>query len=377
VKSEAWLPVAIFAALVLLIATPLLIHQIRDVRRPELLEARIVMASGADTTYRDGPLRVGPGEQVSIAVALRIAQAGGRERWLAPVARLELDGSPVDHQQVVSWPERDRQVRVFWFTVECSNVGGLVTPDRASRLLRYRTFLASEMGRDLMAARLPEAHNDDALGPEPDRLPVDAGTIRLYARVEVFDPERDVRATQSASTAGREQILDPGYPALSRSARFADGVNPAVGELFLLSGWEVEGDDEALWDEVGMAAFGLPFADLVERRIAVSSRTFAAVATSGKPRLADSDLEPGVTVTVVDGTATAAGRALRWSDHLRPGDLLMDGSHFTVLVADDGDGILNVSDTVAHCWRRPPALTTLGAVLPEPSRRLRLTRHVR
>jgi len=374
VDSERWLPVGIFAGLVLLIAAPFAVRGVRDALRPELVEVRIVTAAG-DGVFREGARRVGPGEQPAIAVALRLRDVWGRQRWLGPADRLELDGVPVDHQVSDGWPEQDRQVRVFWFTVECSNVGGTVTPERAGRLLRYRTFLANEMGHQLRAASLPEPHNDDPLGPRPDRIPVDAGTLRLYAKVEVFDPKREVRALQSASTAGAESILDPRFPAIHRAAVLADGLHPEVGELFNLSGWEVEPDHDRTWDAVGDAAFGLRFAEAVERRLVVSSRTFAAVAATGRPAFPGGSPALDLAVDAADGTVTSNGRELRWVDDARPGDVLIDGSHYTVLVADDGDGRLSATDTVIHCWRRPPEMTTLGAVLPVSPTRARLVRH--
>ena len=149
--SERWLPVSIFAGLVLLVAAPFVVRGVRDALRPELVEVRIVTATDADPVFREGARRVGPGERTAIAVALRRRDVWGRQRWLSPIDRLELDGALVDHEVSDGWPERDRRVRVFWFTVECSNVGGVVTPERAARLLRYRSFLASEMGRGLRA----------------------------------------------------------------------------------------------------------------------------------------------------------------------------------------------------------------------------------
>jgi len=249
-----------------------------------------------------------------------------------------------------------------------------VTPERAARLLRYRTFLAGEMGHALRAASLPEAHNDDILGPQPERIPVDAGTLRLYARVEVFDPEREARTLQAASSAGADHILEPGFPAIHRSARLADGLHPEVGELFNLSGWEVE-DGQPAWDEVAAAAFGLRFTEAVERRLAVSSRAFAAVAATGTPDFAPGGPGLEVPVTLAGGTVSAGGRALRWGEDVRPGDIVIDGSHYTVLVADDGDGTLGAADVVVHCWRRPPAMTRLGAVLPSSPTEARLVRH--
>jgi hypothetical protein len=375
VTSEKWLPVTIFIGLVLLVASPWVARQIRDALRPELMEVRIVTATDADPVFREGQRRVGPGEEPAIAVALRLSYPWRSDRWLVPVERLSLDGAPVDHEPGETWPERDRKVRVFWFTVESGNVGGTVTPERAAHLLRYRSFLANEMGHGLRATSLPEAHNDDHLGRQPDQTPVEAGTLRLYARVEVFDPEREARTLQSASTAGAERAVDSSYPAIHRSARLAEGLRPEAGELFNLPGWEVEPDEAAAWDEVARAAFGLRFAEAVERRLVTSSRSFAAVAATGRPELPAGGGAAELAVDLRDGRASSGGRELSWGEDLRAGDILVDGGHHSVLVADDGDGRLSASDTVAHCWRRPPALTTLGAVLPTSPARVRLLRH--
>jgi hypothetical protein len=375
VTSERWLPAAIFAVLVLLFAAPWAVRRAHDALRPRLVEVRIVTATNVDPVFREGPRRVGPGDQLAIAVALRLSYAWRSDRWLAPVEHLSLDGAPVDHQPGATWPERDRQVRVFWFTVESGNVGGTVTPERAAHLLRYRSFLASEMGHGLRAASLPEVHNDDHLGPLPGQIPVEAGTLRLYARVEVIDPEREARALQSVSTAGAERAVDPSYPAIHRSARLAEGFHPEAGELFNLPGWEVEPDELAAWDEVAKAAFGLSFDAAVERRLVTSSRSFAAVAATGGVELPAGRGAVELAVDLRDGGASSGGRELRWGEDLRAGDILVDGGHHSVLVADDGDGRLSASDTVAHCWRRPPALTTLGAVLPASPTRVRLLRH--
>jgi len=375
VISERWLPAAIFAVLVLLVAAPWAVRRAHDALRPRLVEVRIVTATDADPVFREGPRRVGPGEEAAIAVALRLSYPLRSDRWLTPAERLELDGAPVDRVLGDAWPERDRRVRVFWFTVESGNVGGTVTPERAAHLLRYRSFLANEMGRGLRAASLPEAHNDDHLGPQPGQIPVAAGTLRLYARVEVFDPEREARALQSALTAGAERAVDPSYPAIHRSVRLADGLRPESGELFNLPGWEVEPDEASAWDEAARAAFGLRFAEAVERRLATSSRSFAAVAVTGGAELPAGGGAAELEVELRDGSASSGGRELRWGDDLRAGDILVDGGHYSVLVADDGDGRLSAADTVAHCWRRPPALTTLAAVLPAPPTRARLLRH--
>ena len=67
--SESRLPIAIFVALTVIIAIPFGIDQIRDRRRPVLVEARIVTASTTDPVFRDGLRRVAPGNKVEAFLA--------------------------------------------------------------------------------------------------------------------------------------------------------------------------------------------------------------------------------------------------------------------------------------------------------------------
>ena len=48
---------------------------------------------------------------------------------------------------------------------------------------------------------------------------------------------------------------------------------------------------------------------------------------------------------------------------MSPGDLLVDGDHWWVLLGDEGNGKLDPADPVLHCWGRPPERTTLDASL--------------
>jgi hypothetical protein len=53
---------------------------------------------------------------------------------------------------------------------------------------------------------------------------------------------------------------------------------------------------------------------------------------------------------------------------------MRDGSHWVIVLEDDGNGVLDPPDGVIHCWRRSPARTTVGAVLAEPPVELELIR---
>jgi hypothetical protein len=372
--SDNRLPILIFVALVVLVSSPVIYRTVQDRLQPKLVEARIVTATNRDPVFRAGPRHVAPGDRVEVAVALRLERIGGRSTWMAPGPELVLDDVPIDHVESGTWPVRRRDVRVFWFTVECVNVGGDLSPDNVMKRMEYRAFLAPEMGRGLRATRYPEAHNDDHLGVPHDSTPVDAGTLRLYARIEVFDPERDAKAEQVVSTASTDRLLEPDFPAVHRAATCPHGIDPVVGELFLLPGYEpVELPSDA-WNDVTTSAMGLTFTELVERRLVVSSFTFAATAVTGTPVMDPDALVSLGTLTWNAGALQIRRRRLLWLDDVAPGDLLRRGSQWIVLLEDDGNGWLDAGDTVLHSWRRPAARTTLGAILEDGPAELELLR---
>jgi hypothetical protein len=365
----------IFAGLVALILIPLAWIQLREVFRPKLVGARIVTATDHDPVFRDGPRHVPPGHDVDVAVALELERAWRGTGWLAPVERLEIDGTAVDHVEATEWPVDGRELRVFWFTVESTNIGGELGSESAGRLLRYRNSLAPEMGRGLRAAAYPEAHNDDALGPPPETTPDGTGTLRFYARVEVFDPEHPVRPLQAISSESVDGLPDPRFPAVHRSIEGLEGIHPTVGELFLLPGFEPVTDPPGAWNEITRPAFGLPFTDLVERRLVVSSRTFALVAITGSPLLDDDRLDSLGRADYFGGEISRRGVSLRWRTDVLPGDMLIEGGHWMVLAGDDGNGVLDGGDEILHCWRRPPGRTTLSETLDDGAKDLELYRY--
>jgi len=330
--------------------------------RPRLVEARVVLATDADPVFREGPRHVASDERVHLAVAVRLEQPGRASRWLTPADRLELDGRDTSHETSDRWPEKDRFVRVYWFTVEASTLGGDLTAADAAQRLRYRTFLAPELGRGLSATGEPVAHNGDAFGAREGTLPVAAGTLRVYARVEVVDDPFAVKVDQDATTLPVESLDDPRFPAVLRSAPRVPGVDPSVGELFLLPGFEPKPADGEGWNDVTAAAFQATFVELVKRRLVTSSWTFAAVAASGAADLDRTSLTSLGRLEIENGSPRLRGRSLAWSRDVEPGDLLAaDDGHLVVLVADDGNGTLDAADTVWHCWRLPAAAEPLGA----------------
>ncbi len=192
--------------------------------------------------------------------------------------------------------------------------------------------------------------------------PNDAGTIRLYARVEVVETDSDLRPQEVMTTIGIDAVLEPDFPTLMRAADFGDAVDPSVGELFRLPGFEPR-SETGDWNDVTVPAFDTPFTDLVAERFVVSSRTLAAVASTGRPDVDAGAFNALGELEVSSDRVIRGGRTLRWGQEVLPGDLLVDGDHWIVLLGDEGDGELDPLDPVLHCWGRPPARTTLFATL--------------
>ncbi len=375
--SDWKLPTAIFAVLVALIALPLAIEHIREQRRPVIAEARIVMATDEDPVFRTGPRRVDDEGTVEVALALRLSRAGSEDQWLAPVAEMVIDERPVSHIQSSEWPDSERLVRVFWFSVESTILGGRLSASEAGERLRYRSYLAPEMGRGLRATRLPDAHNDDHIGRQIEGEKKRPGTVRLYARAEVVEKQKDIRPLSTATTLGVEHLLDPAFPTVFRGLDLGEEINQTVGEFFGLPGFEPVDDPPGTWNDVTKNAFGRRFTDLVADRLAVSGWTLAAIAVSGVPELDPETLTPLGEVAVSDDRLQRAGRPLKWQDEIRRGDLLKSGGRWIVLLEDDGNRVLDPADTVLHCWGEPPKLTTLFTALDSEATTAQLYRHAR
>lgn len=376
-RSERRLLITVFLTLMALIFLPLLVHHIRQSRRPVPVEARIVTATGSDPQHRTGRRTVAAGDSVDVALAVRIAQIGRQDRWLAPVEELVIDGHGVSCETSETWVEDELGLRVFWFTVESANLGGRLTGDTAAERLRYRTFLAPEMGRGLRAERLPEPHNDDHLGTGAPAVVEGIGTIRLYARVELVESPSTVRPQYTLSTLGLDSLRSPSFPALHLAGDFADGIQPVVGELFRLPGFEPDGDTSEGRNRVTVAELGATFNSLVDQRLVTSSWTTAAVAAAGRPGLDRAQLEVVSQIRADDLQPVDGGAALEWNVDLRAGDLIRSGQRWLVLVSDDGNGILDAADAVIHCWGRPPTMTTIFTALDGSQPIAELMRHER
>lgn len=373
--SESRLLWIIFAVLVALIVVPLGLWQLGEARRPVLEEVRIITASADDPVFRTGPRHLASADGLRIAAAVAIRRAGSEPTWLAPVDNLVIDGRPVEHLQGSEWPEDDRVLRVFWFTVEAAYLGGDLEAENAKKRLGLRSFLAPEMGRGLAAKTVPEQHNDDQINLGDENLPVAGGTIRLYAKAEVAKKADAIASEQTASTAGANAAFETNFTAVHIAESFPEPISPAAGELFRLPGFEPQVSADDSWDDLTTAAVGMSFSELVERRFVASSWTFAATALTGGLDLDSGSLQGLGRMEIGEGDPTRNGRSLRWGEDVRPGDLLEDRSQYTVLLADDGDGLLGRFDTVMLCWRRPAAVTVLDQAIREDAVVAELLRH--
>jgi hypothetical protein len=353
---------AIAAAVVAVVALAALLWQYQEAGRPALVEARVVTATASDPVFREGARHLEPGETFELAVAMRLEQRGREPYWISPAEQLSIDGELVEHDVTASWPEDDRAMRVLWHTIEGTFVGGELTEDNAAERLAYRTFFAPELGRNARVAGVLEAHNDDFLAEFTVVPEAPVGTLRFYARVEVVRSLTDVRTEHAVASLGTDALHDPRLPRVHQRLSAPHGIAPEVGELFLLPGFEL-GEGLTPATELPVSGTLLDAAERTARRLTVSSWTFAATAVTGDPAATPETTLTELGKLDVDssgGTLSGVGgHALEWGDDVQTGDVLRSGDHWIVLVRDDGDRQLGLSDTVLHCWRRPPSQVTL------------------
>jgi len=344
-ENREWLiPALIFSGLVLVVIWMVYSHHRFENSRPRLVEVRIVSATGKDPVFREGLRSVGAREVVRLALALRLEYPGREDRWLSPVEELQLDGRSVEHVCSDSWPEEDRRVEAYWFTLESPFVGGrFQSREDSENKLRLRSFAAPEMGLGLMAEREPEWHAEDQVNLGENLAPPEAGTYRLYARVHVLPASGGTHPFFTITTLGPEDVGNPRLVEIRRGLAPDFGLDPVVGECFRLPGFQAPED--------------VDMEDLTRYRRCVSSETFAAMAVCGRPAMPK--LRPGSPVFFRGGAFSTGKKSLRWGKDVRVRDILRQKDHWMVLVQDDGNGILDENDIIARSWKRPPAIGSI------------------
>ncbi|NOZ79237.1 MAG: hypothetical protein GXP48_08700 [Acidobacteria bacterium] len=325
----------------------------RQAHRPVLTGVRVVTATVADPTFRDGARHLAPGEGFTLAVALHVTRPGKGDIWVCPGHKLMLQGRAIPHVVSSRWPDKGRSIRVFWSTIESNFVGGEMTAKNAAKRLAYRTFLAPEYGRSMEVQGRIKAHNTDFLAQLPPPPKPAPGTVRFFARVEVYAHPTDLSPIQAASSLGPSHLWDPRLPVISRGIQAPRGIHPEAGELFLLPGMEPMATPPSEWNLLTVKPLGKPFLDLVRARLVTSSLTFASMAVSGRPALDSARLRSLGRIRIAPGKLHRGGRPLRWGHEIRSGDLFKNGNHWMVAFEDDGNGWLDVNDTVIDAWKSP------------------------
>lgn len=348
--SEFFRPFLIFALLLILVGLGVLSWRTHEERRPVPVELRIVSATTSDPVFREGPRQLNSDEDLRLALAIRLSFPGRGDRWLAPVEELEIDGSRVEDVLVSrSWPEEDRFLRAFWFTLEPPFLGGIIkSKEDAASKLALRAFLAPEMGQGLIPKREPDWHADDDVNLGENLVSASTGTYRLYARIQVLSRPGSTHPLYTLSTPGPEAVDSPRMPRISRELSPDVGLDPAAGRLFRLPGFEAgkdSGFDPVPW---------------TRKLRVVSSGSFAAVASTGHEEMTQLSSESSLQVAA--GRFFRGKELLRWGKDIGARDLLRQGNHWIVLLKDDGDGILDTEDVVAQSWKRPPAILHLETI---------------
>ena len=153
----------------------------------------------------------------------------------------------------------------------------------------------------------------------------------------------------AATSLGADHLNEPAMVRISRDLEPEfTGIHPAAGHVFRLPGFE----------PTSVAGWNLD--EACSSLIATSSRTFAAMAVTGNCSTDDLKFDPLGHFSVTDSAVTSI---LRWQTDVLPGDLLKQGNHWLVVISDNGNGILDGPDLVAHSWRRPPAILPLASAL--------------
>lgn len=361
-NSDVLRPVLIFLLLLILVGWGVLSWRVHENRRPLPVELRIVSATDADPVYREGARHLDFDEELHLALAIRLEYPGRGHRWLAPVEDLDIDGSRIKDVVVSqTWPEEDRFLRAFWFTVESPFLGGVLqSKEDAQEKLELRPFLAPEMGHGLIPEREPDWHAEDDVDLGENLAPAPVGCYRLYAKIQLLRRPGSTHPLYALSSPGVEAVGGPRMLEISRDLPGDFGLDPAAGRVFRLPGFEAaegSGLDPISWTRTLRA---------------VSSKTFASMAIFAREEMGEPSRE--IPLRFSAGTFFDGSKPMRWGKDVSPRDLLRLGTHWIVLLKDDGNGILDTGDVVAQSWKRPPAVLHLKTVFDPDEAPLRLIR---
>ncbi len=345
------------AVIVFLVAAVLGFWQRHETLRPQLLDASVVFwVEGEDWASEDvGPRQ--PQDRVWAGVLLRFQQGKRPAQVLSPFPRVRWRGEEVYPQPLTAWPSGYGLLKAQWFTLEPAFFGWEGVDAASADKLAYGEFSAPEMGSALKALVTAEAHNDDFLTRPVAGNTLSGGLTRLKVRVSAYARAEDLLPWASVASPGAREIAE--VPALWRVAHVPKGVDPRVCLAFRRGVFTFA---PGVWPEGG-TGWPLPLSpkELVARHLIMTPQAVAALAAVGDP-LAEPWLPPH-RLELRDGRWLGeSGRPLLWTTQVAAGDALSWSGRWAVLWADNGNGTLDLGDTVLLAWQQPPRLMNLSDV---------------
>ncbi|MFN3413633.1 MAG: hypothetical protein ACK42L_06190 [Thermoanaerobaculum sp.] len=345
------------AALVLLVAAVLAFWRRHESLRPQLLHAAVVFwVEGEEWASDDlGPRQ--PQEPVWAGVLLQFRQGKGPVRFLCPFSKVRWQGQELHPEPLAGWPSAYGLLKAQWFTLEPAFFGWEGVNAGSAEKLAYSEFAAPEMGSELKALVTNEAHNDDFLTQPVAGNTLSGGVTRLKVKVGAYARPQDLLPWASVSSPGAKEVA--AVPALWRLADVPEGVNPKVSLAFRCGVFSFA---PGFWPEGGPGwPLSLSPRELVVRNLIMTPKAVAALAAVGDPWA--EPWAPPRPLVAGNGLWLPEGRKpLRWREDVVPGDAVTWSGRWAVLWADDGNGTLDLADTVLLAWNQPPRLLTLGEV---------------
>jgi hypothetical protein len=343
----------------------------RTARAPHLVAVRVVFRGAGETIASDRSRSVPQGvkEEVAALVSYRRGRKGSLH-YLCAFSPVEVDGKEVEPEGPASWPSSGGVLRALWYSVEPALPGWKDLTAKEADKVAYKDFLANEMGRGLEAEMGWEVHADDFLARA---LPGDAlpgGVYRVKVRVSSYPTKDDIVPTESVSSPGAADIWGGTVPTVVRTTEIP-GTSAAVSRYLHLGCFTFA---RGTWP-AGGSGWPLPLTpqQIVERGFAVTPRSVAAVAAGSDP-LGNPWQQPVEVRARGDGWVGPHGRVLRWGRDVHAGDALRVGDAYFSLLADDGDGLLSLGDTVLFAWMQPAYTAPLGIALASEATTLELLR---
>lgn len=344
----------------------------RQARAPHLVGVQVVYAvgNGGEASERPGPLSADTRLTAYALVTFRRGD-GGPLRHLCAHPRVRLEGQPVAVEPLSAWPASGGILRGLWLTIEPEFPGWAeVRPEDAHRL-QYKEFLAPDLGRELQAEVEWRAYSDAFLARRLPGTTIPGGVYRLKVRVAAYADEHDLVPTQWVSSAGAEDVVTGGVPAVVRDVELPGLDGRRAAPFFRLSCFTFA---EGVWPDGG-PGWPLPLtpAQLVAGRLIVTPESFAAGIATGDP-LGYPWRAPRRLLARGNRFVPPGGEPLAWGREVVAGDALRRGRAYFVLLRDDGDGVLSLADEVAFAWMQPGYAAPLGIALGAAATELELLR---